>query len=121
MKKRLWLTIVLGVLLVTGFASESGTCRRPTPWHAAQCRAQEDAILAATVRLAIHGWIEIEDGYDVIRIPGTISHGTVIDGRYLLTHNHFGLPLSQLLTFNHHAAGGLHRRLRVSRRWNPAA
>ena len=106
MKKRLWLTIVLGVLLVAGFASEAGTCRRPAPWHAAQCRAQEDAILASTVRLAIHGWIEIEDGYDVIRIQGTLSHGSVIDDRTLLTHNHFGLPLSRLLVFNRHAAGG---------------
>ena len=40
------------------------------------------------------------------RIQGTLSHATVIGGRYLLTHNHFGLPLSQLLLFNRNAAGG---------------
>ncbi len=63
----------------------------------------EQKILDATVRIAFHGSIETEDGYDMIQIKGTISHATVKDGRYLLTHNHFGIPLSQLQIFNRYA------------------
>ncbi len=63
----------------------------------------EQAILDTTVRIVFHGSIEIDDGYDTIQINGTISHGTVIDGRYLLTHNHFGIPLSQIQIYNRHA------------------
>jgi hypothetical protein len=94
------------MVLVAGFAPLQGTCQRPLPWQVAECRAREKAILDATVRLTIHGWIEIEDGTGVTHISGTISHATVIDGRYLLTHNHFGLPLSQVLLYNGHASGG---------------
>ena len=106
MTKLIGFTVVLGVVLVAGLALLQGTCRRPMPWRVAECRAREQAILDATVRLAIHGWIEVEDGNGVTHISGTISHATVIDGRYLLTHNHFGLPLSRVLLYNRHASGG---------------
>jgi hypothetical protein len=67
----------------------------------------EQEILDSTVRILLHGWLELEMGYEVERINGTISHGTVVGGRYLVTHNHFGLPLAQALLYNRHANGGL--------------
>lgn len=70
------------------------------------CQEIEAAILGATVRITFHGWIEIENGYEVETIHGTISHATVVNGRYLLTHNHFGIPLSQVQIYNRYANGG---------------
>ncbi|MDJ0752141.1 MAG: hypothetical protein QNJ45_01380 [Ardenticatenaceae bacterium] len=46
--------------------------------------AEEDALLATAVRLHIHG--------------AGVSHGTVMAGRYLVTHNHFPFDLSQITT-----------------------
>ncbi len=101
MKKLLCGLLVLGSL--TAFVSERGTCQRPLPWHIQTCKEMEQAILDTTVRIVFHGSIEIDDGYDTIQINGTISHGTVIDGRFLLTHNHFGISLSQIQIYNRHA------------------
>lgn len=57
--------------------------------------ATEQQILAATVRFEIESWRVRPDekGYD---IDDTVGHGTVMNGRYLVTHNHFDLPLSIL-------------------------
>ncbi|MCP4359147.1 MAG: hypothetical protein GY796_14120 [Chloroflexi bacterium] len=103
MKKLLWLTILLGLGVMTGFISDGGSCQRPLPWQKQQCEEMEQAILKTTVRIALHGWIEIDSRDRVERIYGTISHATVIDGQYLLTHNHFGIPLSQLDVYSQHA------------------
>ena len=101
MKKLLWSIVVLGFL--AAFISDRGGCQRPLPWNKAHCEEMEQEILDTTVRIAFHGVIEIEDSRDMIQIKGTISHATVKDGRYLLTHNHFGIPLSQLQIFNRYA------------------
>ena len=101
MKKLLWSIVVLGLL--TNFISVRSGCQRPLPWNKAHCKEMEQKILDATVRIVFHGSIEIEDGYDVIQIKGTVSHATVRDGRYLLTHNHFGIPLSRLQIYNRYA------------------
>jgi len=93
--------VVIGIL--AGFISSRGGCQRPWPWQRAECVAMEEAILSATVRIVFNGSIELEDGYDTREIKGTISHATVIDGRYLLTHNHFGIPLSQIQIYNRYA------------------
>jgi hypothetical protein len=55
----------------------------------------EEQILHATVRIMVESWLvrQDESGYEIDR---TVGHGTVIAGRYLLTHNHFGVPLSIL-------------------------
>lgn len=101
----MWFLTVIGFVLSMGFLPKSHSCRRPLPWNRQHCHEVEQAILDATVRIVLHGWIEVETGYDVERINGTISHATVVDGRYLITHNHFGIPLSQIMLYNQHANG----------------
>jgi hypothetical protein len=95
------------VLLLVGSYPYKPSCRRPVPWQKEACRTVENAILASTVRIVLHGAIEIENGNGVDRIEGSISHATVIDGRYLKTHNHFGVPLSKLPLYCRHANGCL--------------
>lgn len=53
----------------------------------------EEQILKATVRFYIETWVVNagDAGYDIDYSSG---HGTVKDGRYLVTHNHFNVPLS---------------------------
>ncbi len=53
------------------------SCANPTPEMAPGCELEAQRILASTVRLELHG------------ISGGIGHGTVIGGRYLITHNHY--------------------------------
>jgi hypothetical protein len=53
------------------------SCATPTPAMVADCRAQEEQILASTVRLEFHG------------PRGGIGHATVVGGRFLITHNHY--------------------------------
>ena len=55
----------------------------------------EQHILNATVRFMVESWIVRPDetGYD---IDYTMGHGTVMNGRFLVTHNHFDVPLSIL-------------------------
>ena len=101
MKQLLFGIVVVGLL--AGFVYDRGGCQRPWPWQKAACATREEAILKATVRIVFHGAIELEDGYDSREIEGTISHATVIEGRYLLTHNHFGIPLSQIQMYNRYA------------------
>ena len=101
----MWFLTVMGFVLLVGFASKGHSCKRPLPWNIQDCHEVEQAILDATVRIVLHGWVEVEMGYDVERINGTISHATVVDGRYLITHNHFGIPLSQVMLYNQRANG----------------
>lgn len=68
-------------------------CANPDEANAVRCREMEREILSATVRLefevyapAAAGGFRLEDG--------SIGHGTIVEGRYLLTHNHFGLSLA---------------------------
>lgn len=60
------------------------------------CEEIAQRILSTTVRIEIETWIVYVEGegYASLRSDG---HGTVMNGRYLLTHNHFDLPLSDLL------------------------
>lgn len=60
------------------------------------CEEIEQMILSTTLRIEIKTWIiYVEDqGYSSLSSNG---YGTVMDGRYLLTHNHFQLPLLELL------------------------
>jgi hypothetical protein len=64
--------------------------------RALSCQEMEQRILSATLRIEIETWIiYVEgEGYTSLFSGG---HGTVIKGRYLLTHNHFKLPLLELL------------------------
>lgn len=83
MKRVMGLLLVMIIVLVIGLGLKDESCKRPLPWHKQHCAEMEQAILGATVRFALHGWIEVETGYDFEQIKGTISHATVVDGRYL--------------------------------------
>ena len=52
----------------------------------------EERLLDATVRVQIETWLvnENEQGYTILQAEG---HGTVVNGRYLITHNHHNIPL----------------------------
>lgn len=60
------------------------SCANPTAVLAQECAAIEQRILAATVRLEFHG------------PNGGIGHGTIKDGRYLVTHNHYPVSAAAL-------------------------
>jgi hypothetical protein len=98
--------IVIGFGLVTAFSPLNNTCSRALPHRPLHCQELESQILAATVRIQFHGWIEIEDGYNSKRIDGTLSHATIARGRYLVTHNHFGIPLSKASRYGGYGNGG---------------
>ena len=57
------------------------------------CQHLEHALLQSTVRYQIDYWFvkPDESGY---LYDTAIGHGTVKDGRYLVTHNHFGEPFT---------------------------
>jgi hypothetical protein len=72
----------------------TNSCLAPTtPEDSATCDAIEAHILDSTVRFQIDNWVvkPDESGY---MIDSSIGHGTVKDGRYLVTHNHFSEPFS---------------------------
>jgi len=69
--------------------SATPSCAQPTAEMAAGCAKMEAAILASTVRVDIYRWKD-EDGGKGEYISGGSSHATIKDGRYLVTHNHFG-------------------------------
>lgn len=73
----------------------SPNCAQPTPELAADCTAMEQAILATTVRLEFYRWRDGSDNQLREHIDSGISHATVKDGRYLLTHNHFYIDLQE--------------------------
>lgn len=74
---------------------EEAACH-PSDGMAHTCKEMEQTILSTTLRIEIDTWIiYIEgEGYSSLSSNG---HGTVMDGRYLLTHNHFRLPLLEML------------------------
>ena len=70
-------------------------CARPISADKAwECRALEAQILASTVRLEWRQWTEDgAGGYSFV--DGNIGFGTIKAGRYVVTHNHIGLPLTE--------------------------
>lgn len=69
------------------------SCAQPTGKMAQACHELEQRILAATVRIELQGW-SVADGESGYNIDYTVGHATIKDGRYLITHNHFRIPLS---------------------------
>lgn len=95
--KQIALVITLGLFLAA-LAGLNPTGSRGTTEASTQAipRAlEEQQILSATVRFVVESWMirPDEKGYNVDR---TMGHGTVMAGRYLVTHNHFDVPLSLL-------------------------
>ena len=59
-------------------------CAQPTPDMAPACDEAARRILASTVRVEFHG------------PAGGIGHGTIVGGRYLITHNHYPVTAATL-------------------------
>lgn len=72
------------------------SCANPAPAMVASCQAMEDEILASTVRLLLYTpLMQVEgEGY---RIVNSMGHATVMDGRYLITHNHYDETILPML------------------------
>lgn len=64
------------------------SCRLALPATVGLCATLERSILDTTVRLEVSG----PDGNG--GWAGNIGHATVMEGRYLVTHNHFSVPFS---------------------------
>lgn len=73
-------SVSAGQLVPMSTVDSSGTlsCATPAAEMVPVCDAQEQKILASTVRLMFLG-----------PDPVNIGHGTVVGGRYVLTHNHY--------------------------------
>lgn len=78
-----------------GAGQLQATCAQPTPEEAARCRFEEQQILESTVRIQVTRWQEV-DGRKGEIISNNVSHATVKDGGYLVTHNHYGDTLTIL-------------------------
>jgi hypothetical protein len=68
------------------------TCGNPSIAYAETCRKIEDKILKATIRMRIDTWVvkDRDSGYE---IDSSFAHATLKDDRFLVTHNHFSIPL----------------------------
>ncbi len=70
------------------------SCSMPSNEEERQrCQLLEDSLLMATVRFVVRTW-RFEPGDKGYSIASTVGHGTVKDGRFLVTHNHFDTALS---------------------------
>ena len=72
----------------------SPSCNKPIPNMQLVCTEMEADILAVTVRLVFREYA-LDGTGKFIQVDSSIGHGTVVDGRYLLTHNHYGLSLEE--------------------------
>lgn len=81
--------------LRAGYVEEQGnvSCQQPGLRFGTLCRERGERLLASTVRLEVRSWRvkRSESGYD---IQSSIGHATLKDRRYLVTHNHFSIPLA---------------------------
>ena len=72
----------------------STSCADQSSNRSQECKDIENEILASTVRIEFREWQHSNNTLSFIE-RGT-SHGTIKDGRYLITHNHFSVPLTQM-------------------------
>ena len=79
------------------------SCLQPPPQHQQRCAAQEQAILASVVRIVLHGQFQKGQHTD---FRGSFGHATVVNGRYLITHNHFSIDLTTLSAANPQGVAG---------------
>jgi hypothetical protein len=83
-------------LLISQNKPIPAVCANPQSFSAVSCREMEQAILASTVRIVMETWIVYVEGVGYKTLFGD-GHGTVKDGRYLVTHNHYEPGLLSLL------------------------
>lgn len=92
----IWLTGCMQSPIIATIAQPAPTVRQLTTADClnhdttadAFCNAQAAMLLASTVRFEIYNWWIQQDGVGAVKRYG-VGHGTVKDGRYLVTHNHF--------------------------------
>ncbi|MCP4283223.1 MAG: hypothetical protein GY792_02045, partial [Gammaproteobacteria bacterium] len=69
------------------------SCRRPAGHEQkTTCDRLEQQILAVTIRIEMHTWVTFGGHNKPIT---TESHATILDGKYLVTHNHFKYSLTE--------------------------
>jgi hypothetical protein len=72
------------------------SCANPAPAMAAPYQAMEEEILASTVRLLMYTPLMHVEG-EGYRIVNSMGHATVMNGRYLVTHNHYDETILSML------------------------
>lgn len=74
-------------------------CGQPRPEDVVTCQRWEESFVATTVRIQLSGWLASaeENTATWTRLDTETGHGTVKDGRYLVTHNHYKMPFDLLL------------------------
>ena len=72
------------------------SCANPAPAMLAACQAMEREILDSTVRLLMFTPLIHVEGFGV-RIVNSMGHATIMNGRYLVTHNHYDETLMPML------------------------
>lgn len=97
MKKKILLSIIM-IIVFSGIVLPAIVEKSEKVASAASAGSRSDLeqhILKSTVRFMVQSWVVRPDetGYDV---DTTLGHGTVMNGRYLVTHNHFDVPLGIL-------------------------
>lgn len=97
MKKNLVVStifIIFSSIVTLGFSHFNDlSCANRSIFNSRDCQKMEQEILNSTIRVQIENWVVLpgEKGYD---IQSSIGHATVMNGRYLVTHSHFKLPLN---------------------------
>jgi hypothetical protein len=103
-------TIIIGLIILAGILSSTSdwlveqieavetnrpllSCAKPTVINANRCNEREEQILNTTVRILIETWLVADNERGYI-IDDSAGHATVMNGRYLVTHNHFPIALS---------------------------
>jgi hypothetical protein len=83
-----FLAILLIHSLTPGHSKPVGTCQHPSALTGPYCRKLESLMLSASVQIVVQSWQvnQTESGYEV---HGSRGLGTVQDGHYLITHNHY--------------------------------
>jgi hypothetical protein len=74
------------------------TCSNPSASQQQQCAAWEQQILTTTIRIQVSGWLASAAANTATwtRLDTEVGHGTVMNGRYLVTHNHYYMPFDLL-------------------------
>ncbi len=75
-------------------------CFNPSASWQQQCATWERQILAMTVRIQVSGWLASAEANTATwtQLDKEVGHGTVMNGRYLVTHNHYHMPFDLLTT-----------------------
>lgn len=108
MKTKILLSVIITILLAAlVFPALANIASAAASNGAGSDRTDlEEQLLRATVRIKVESWVVRldESGYD---IDASTGHGTVTGGRFLITHNHFSVPLSILNRQANEASYGL--------------